>query len=540
MPCPQPQLGSLSGRCSAMAVHGRRAAALLALLLCPGCAQVQRSWRLGPVATVELGTPRQQLSCLLDSGSANLWLPSERCTGCASRRSFASGGSNTFVGLAPQRDPFSLQALLATLPFGGGEISGSVVHDELQLGPARVANQSLVLVEAAALPPGRTWDGACGLAWRSLAQAQRPLYVRLQEQGRRAAFTLAAGRRGEASLAVGEVPEGLHKPGTLAWVAAEPIDPVTGGPGVEHTFWVARGTLASAGGSAPIAARLLVDTGAEQVLLAPRRHFANFVASLLPPDVLARECGKGGASGELVVCNCSVAQELSPLLVTLGGRPFRVAGAELLAPGPSAGERCALQVQPNPAPGNVPMPLGGTLGGVLASLRRPEVAGANPPAGNLATAGPGVAVAGAPLGTRVPGDMSGSVGPLGLSQGQLAGIADAADDLWVLGGGFLQHRVVVFDFDYERVGFAEAASPVGAAGLAAQLAAKGPFSEEGALQVCPPLPLVLAVAGIAALAGHRSWRAGARPAGAAGAAPWLGGGAAGGLAPEAEALQAGE
>ena len=34
------------------------------------------------VAQLEVGTPAQKMSCLLDTGSADLWIPSKRCKTC--------------------------------------------------------------------------------------------------------------------------------------------------------------------------------------------------------------------------------------------------------------------------------------------------------------------------------------------------------------------------------------------------------------------------------------------------------------------------
>mmetsp|Transcript_42486 Transcript_42486/g.91249 ORF Transcript_42486/g.91249 Transcript_42486/m.91249 type:complete len:707 (+) Transcript_42486:81-2201(+) len=315
------------------------------------------------VARIDVGTPPQHMQCLLDSGSADLWVPSKRCRSCETEHHFHADKSSTFSPRLVQTQdgprPIPLQ-----VSYGSGQIEGYPVEDTVKIGDARLTNQSFIIVEEAALPPHRTWDGICGLGWKQIAQGGEPLYRHLQKEGWKAVFGLVPLKDGAAYISVGDAElKFACKPGTQVWVNAESLTP-DGQP----SFWVASGGLAIHR-TTPVKIRFLVDTGTT-FFLVPPKNFDSLVKSVFPSEVFNERCGMDGEG--LVVCDCSVIDEegMLPLRVQLGGHEFELPPKKLFkhVRADDGSSLCLLQMQPNPmSPAALTDPmadLGGLLGGL--------------------------------------------------------------------------------------------------------------------------------------------------------------------------------
>lgn len=359
------------------------------------------------VARISVGSPPQTLRCLVYSGSSHFWVPSARCGTCQCENSFAADKSSSFRP-DMMRTPQGMQPRPVLLAYGSGtgSIHGFFVRDTLSFGTAQVENQSFVIAESAAMPPHRSWDGVCGLGWQADGE-DPPLYARLQQQGRRALFAMVPTAEGEAQMVVGQVPHKAIKKGTLVWAKAEPLEPGVSGQQPARRSWITSGGLA-VHRNKPVATRFLVDTGTNLALLAPERHYIGIVDSLLPKGVARHLCGES-AIGPFVACDCAILQEKGslPLRVYLGGRAFQLSFADLFMRLPredgSTEDHCILLIQPN------------SMG--------------------------------------LPGRPA---------QGAQSQMAIAAQDVWVLGGVFLERFVTLFDFDQEQLGFAEPTVKLGA------------------------------------------------------------------------------
>ena len=90
------------------------------------------------VAELLVGTPPQKMTCLLDTGSSDLWIPSKRCRSCENEHLFHADRSSTFVPElheTPQgRRPLSVQ-----ISYGSGQITGYKVQDTVSFGGPRAA-----------------------------------------------------------------------------------------------------------------------------------------------------------------------------------------------------------------------------------------------------------------------------------------------------------------------------------------------------------------------------------------------------------------
>lgn len=510
------------------------------------------------MATIGLGTPPQQLKCLVDSGSADLWVPSKRCRDCGSKHHFLADSSSSFSPVLYQT-PEGPRPRAYQVTYGSGTITGFGVRDTFTFGPWSVSNQSFIIVEDQALPPGMPWDGIFGLGWSGIAKVGKPVYQRLQEAGHPALFALVPVRKGEAKLALGAVPEAEIKPKSLVWVESEdlalPGQPSDG----KRTFWIVSGGVAVTR-DAPTKEKFLIDTGTNQMLLVPTKYFSAFIRSLIPKDSFERHCGTDVGMGNLIVCDCAAGQsgDLPPLRLYLGERQFEIPIPELFTKvdvRDNGEPLCLLQVQPNDmGPQGLDSIMRGILPGILGSM--PGILGPPPQGSSASSAGlpsfPGLVPVGGeqpsssgtssngkhvgipafpfnipglagmlkgmpknmkpgeseeeivqaqpngdvctttvitePDGTQRKSRKCGHGGPMPprrlqggipilqavpLQQGQEPGggpmpilmqpgevPVNPMQDLWVIGGVFMEKFVTIFDFDNKRVGFAEPLNPV--------------------------------------------------------------------------------
>lgn len=508
------------------------------------------------VADITVGTPPQRLSCLLDSGSADLWIPSKQCKNCGNKRYFHADQSSTFMP-AMSHTPTGDVPVPVQAGNNVGEIVGFLVEDTVRLGSVEFQNQSFLIVEEARLPKNRSWDGMCGLGWQEMTSAAEPLYKNLQKHSGRAIFAIVPTSLTETYLVVGEVPHAGYA-NSIAWMDAEPV-----GPGGHHSFWVVEGGLGTHT-SKPMAAHFLIDTGTE-FLLAPRRLYTHFVRSLFPRDAFDHLCGADAALGNLVVCDCSITQ-LDGILrehlrMYLGGQVFFLEIPDLFkrVPTTAGGELCLLQVQPNSLTFADPLDLlaeviGGRREGneilipmnaQISSAASQSSTGSSgnetpfvppfllppfftEPAGSGPAGGEEVEEV---LETRPDGSRCTTV--LVWWQGHLqsndtkcilpgddqttrrlqepgpqlgASLEDGMNDVWVLGGVFLEHFITVFDFEHHRVGFAGTgrasvllAPESRGADTRVYLDAVPPAAEEQVGQRPPPFPWGVALLGIGSL-----------------------------------------
>jgi hypothetical protein len=311
------------------------------------------------VATIAIGTPPQEMRCLLDTGSSDLWVPSKRCETCRNQNLFQADKSSTFSPTLVQTNE-GPRPKAVKISYGSGEIVGYQVQDTLEFGGIKVKNQSFIIVEDAALPRDRSWDGICGLGFQSLSQFGEPFYRRMQEGGNRALFTFIPTSRSSSRLVIGEVPETAYKPGTLVWTATEPLGASKNGlklpfgrdAATEKSFWITSGGIA-VHKATPTPVRFLVDTGTNQVLMAPARQYLSIMRSVLPEKEFNELCGLDNSNGGLVICDCKireVSKDLPPLRIYLSNRPFELPVSEMFTPVSSKDgyqQLCLLEIQPN-------------------------------------------------------------------------------------------------------------------------------------------------------------------------------------------------
>ncbi|KAH8245687.1 hypothetical protein KR038_002447 [Drosophila bunnanda] len=157
---------------------------------------------------IEIGTPPQEFTVLIDTGSANLWVPSIRCTAlpCQNHRKYNATASKTHVA---KNTDFQIQ-YASNSGEGGVALSGHISQDVVQIGRYSVRNQGFAEISDEPLQPflNSPFDGILGLAYDSIAiGGVTPLLYNLVNQGliEYLGFSIYFERNGTNALSGGEL-----------------------------------------------------------------------------------------------------------------------------------------------------------------------------------------------------------------------------------------------------------------------------------------------------------------------------------------------
>lgn len=129
-------------------------------------------------ADIEIGTPPQKFKVILDTGSANLWVPSETCTSiaCFLHKKYDNTLSSTYK---PNGSSFEIQ-------YGSGSMEGFVSRDHVMIGDLKIEDQDFA---EATTEPGLAFafgkfDGILGLAYDTISVNKIvPPFYKMIEQG---------------------------------------------------------------------------------------------------------------------------------------------------------------------------------------------------------------------------------------------------------------------------------------------------------------------------------------------------------------------
>ena len=123
---------------------------------------------------LQVGTPKQELHVVPDTGSFEVVLSSKECTGCGGHRKFDREASTTFTPKVPKET--------VTTSYGQGNVKSEAVYDEVTVGGLTVPKQSILLMQNNELRDygAAAYDGVMGLGIPAIARKQDPADLAVQ------------------------------------------------------------------------------------------------------------------------------------------------------------------------------------------------------------------------------------------------------------------------------------------------------------------------------------------------------------------------
>jgi cathepsin D len=271
---------------------------------------------------VDIGTPAQKFSVVMDTGSANLWVASSKCTtekSCAGKTEFDGSKSSTYKSSTQK---FSIQ-------YGTGSCSGTIGYDHVCIADVCVDDQPFgEATSLAAFFTGQPMDGICGLAFQSLAvdRVIPPVYNMIQQNLLDnpwfSVWMTAEGNvqgKDGGQITLGDY-DTEHCSATCDWV------PLTSATYYEFTlggYKVATATADSetkrstaVGGSAAIS-----DTGTS-LIAGPTEDI----------DTICKQLGGKASSGGVYSIACDKTDTLPDVIFTIGGKDYPVKAKNYVVP----------------------------------------------------------------------------------------------------------------------------------------------------------------------------------------------------------------
>lgn len=265
---------------------------------------VQNSYNLQYSTIIGFGTPVQQLSLTLDTGSSYTWVPSTNCYCHESLNSFDDKASSTYRNLSQE----------VTLRYGIGAVKGYFSKDTLTLGDLKAQNQTFVLTTFDTDLDSLASDGLLGLGFKELSD-NTPTFIdtlKSQNQISSSIFSFYINNKDnsytDSVFTIGEY--GLQKYGTGVSMK---IDVIEG-----YGFWLSYLDSFYVGGKKlnrkmSIA---IIDLGSS-LISAPQTMYKKYSREIMANNKKCMDIG-------FIVCDCSFGdyRNFPDLVYTMNGVDF--------------------------------------------------------------------------------------------------------------------------------------------------------------------------------------------------------------------------
>mmetsp|Transcript_63822 Transcript_63822/g.101576 ORF Transcript_63822/g.101576 Transcript_63822/m.101576 type:complete len:376 (+) Transcript_63822:715-1842(+) len=239
---------------------------------------------------INIGTPKQSFLTLFDTGSSNLWVPSETCGNCGAHNRYNHNDSSSYVANGTE----------FRIKYGTGQLKGFLSKDIVYVGDL---NDAVTFGEATD-EPGITFkeakfDGIFGLAYQSISVDDvTPPFIQFGQDGKLSknvfSFYLQSDDNKDGELLLGGIDD-THYTGSL-WYT----------PVIHETYYmIAQQTATINGQQVTNVSKAVVDSGTS-TLVGPTADVAKIAALVNATEV---------KSGEYEV-DCK--QTLPPITFTLG------------------------------------------------------------------------------------------------------------------------------------------------------------------------------------------------------------------------------
>lgn len=129
------------------------------------------------VGMIEIGTPKQTLSVVFDTGSSDLWIPGGGCEACGDHDTFDNTKSSTYKSVLDR----SGNLVKFEVDYGSGKVTGFEATDNVSLGGAlQLESVAFGVVDFEDRDiQAFMMDGIAGLAFRGLAMVTKPTLLEL-------------------------------------------------------------------------------------------------------------------------------------------------------------------------------------------------------------------------------------------------------------------------------------------------------------------------------------------------------------------------
>ncbi|XP_040111871.1 pregnancy-associated glycoprotein 1-like [Oryx dammah] len=166
------------------------------------------------MGSITIGTPPQEFQVIFDTGSSDLWVPSDLCTipACSKHSRFRDLQSSTF----------RITNKTFSITYGSGRMEGVVVHDTVRIGDLVSTDQPFGLSISEYGFEDITFDGVLGLNYPNMSSSGAiPIFDKLKNEGAISepvfAFYLSKDEREGSVVMFGGVDHRYYK-GELNWV----------------------------------------------------------------------------------------------------------------------------------------------------------------------------------------------------------------------------------------------------------------------------------------------------------------------------------